>query len=108
MYSRYTFLSSSTDAKQISAGLAASIALLLSLPHSIFHIFHRDTSTKEVETNAALDGTGILHTIWMYRNHPELTAILEQVKHPPDNNLRDAAMAKARLVGGRRAERGVL
>lgn len=94
---------SSTDAKQISAGLAASIALLLlSLPHSIVYIFQRDTSTKEDEANTALDGTGILHTIWMYRNHPELAAILEQVEHPTDSNLRDAGMTEARLVGGRR------
>jgi hypothetical protein len=58
---------------------------------------------KEEEANRQLDGTGILHTIWMYRNHAELAAILEQVEHPTDNNLRDAGMVRVRLVRGRRA-----
>ncbi|KAJ6503709.1 hypothetical protein C8R45DRAFT_924052 [Mycena sanguinolenta] len=104
IYSDYFFLLSCTDAKQISVGLAASIALLLlSLTYSIFHIWHRDRSMQEEEANTQLDGTGILHTIWMYRDHAELGAILEHVEHPTDNNLREAGMVRVRMVGGRRA-----
>jgi hypothetical protein len=35
----------------------------------------------------------------MYRNHPELDALLEQVEHPTDDNLRAAGLVQTRLVG---------
>ena len=76
---------------QVSVGLAASIALLLlSLLSSLF-------AAKE---NSALPiaGTGILHAIWLYRNHPELETLLKQVDHPTNDNLRDAGMVRTRLV----------
>jgi hypothetical protein len=74
-------------------GLAASIALLLlSLPSSLFAA--KDNSALPI------DGTGILHAIWLYRNHPELETLLEQVDHPTEENLRDAGMVQTRLVGG--------
>lgn len=47
----------------------------------------------------SINGTGILHAIWMYRNHPELQKMLEQVEHPTDENLRVAGMVRTRLVG---------
>ncbi|KAJ7437394.1 hypothetical protein FB451DRAFT_178349 [Mycena latifolia] len=78
----------------ISVGLAASIALLLlSLPYSLLH---RD---KENDRDLPLDGTGILHAMWLYRNHPELEKLLEQVEHPTNDNLRSAGMVRTRLVG---------
>ncbi|KAJ7745211.1 hypothetical protein DFH07DRAFT_963429 [Mycena maculata] len=79
----------------VAAGLATSIALLLlSLPGSIFN-----TNTRDVP----LHGTGILHAIWLYRNHPELEALLEQVDHPTDQNLRAAGMVRTTLAGGESA-----
>jgi len=48
-----------------------------------------------------LEGAGILHAIWLYRNHPELETLLKQVEHPTDENLRAAGMVKTRLVGKR-------
>jgi hypothetical protein len=81
-------------ASQVAAGLAVSISLtLLSLPS----IFHRDTKDNQ---DIPIDGTGMLHAIWLYRNHPKLETLLEQVDHPTDDNLRAAGMVRTRLVGG--------
>ncbi|KAJ7454390.1 hypothetical protein FB451DRAFT_1565274 [Mycena latifolia] len=78
----------------ISVGLAASIALLLlSLPYSLWH------RGKENDRDLPLNGTGILHAMWLYRNHPELEKLLEQVEHPTSDNLRSAGMVRTRLVG---------
>jgi hypothetical protein len=52
------------------------------------------------DNDLSLNGTGILHAIWLYRNHPELETLLEQVEHPTDENLRAAGMVKTRLVDG--------
>ncbi|KAJ6542093.1 hypothetical protein DFH09DRAFT_1322719 [Mycena vulgaris] len=80
----------------VAAGLATSIALiLLSLPSSL----SRHGSKNDKDTT--IDGTGILHAIWLYRNHPELGALLEQVEHPTDDNLREAGMVRTKLVGRR-------
>ncbi|KAJ7823142.1 hypothetical protein B0H14DRAFT_2827074, partial [Mycena olivaceomarginata] len=67
----------------VVAGLVASIALLLKA------------------SDVPLDGTGILHVIWLYRNHPELETLVEQVGQPTDQNLREAGMVRTRLVGGK-------
>ncbi|KAJ7827736.1 hypothetical protein B0H13DRAFT_2438961 [Mycena leptocephala] len=80
----------------VSAGLAISIILfLLALPSLLFHQGSTDDKDRSV------NGTGILHAIWLYRNHPELDALLEQVEHPTDDNLRSAGLVQTRLVGGR-------
>ncbi|KAJ7454400.1 hypothetical protein FB451DRAFT_1279822 [Mycena latifolia] len=77
----------------VAVGLAASIALLLlSLRYSLSAHDDRDLP---------IHGTGMLHAIWLYRNHPELHTLLEQVEHPTDDNLRSAGMFRTRLVGGR-------
>ncbi|KAJ7698475.1 hypothetical protein B0H16DRAFT_1749695 [Mycena metata] len=76
----------------IAAGLAASLGLmLLSLPSSISR---RDTSDDQ---EISIEGTGILHAIWLYRNHPELEPRLEQVEYPTDENLRSAGMIRRRI-----------
>ncbi|KAJ6467345.1 hypothetical protein C8R45DRAFT_938692 [Mycena sanguinolenta] len=68
----------------VSVGLAVSIALsLLSL-----QLLPRDSAEGE----AQIGGTGILHSIWLYRNHPTLPELLKQVEHPSDENLRKAGM----------------
>ncbi|KAJ7491828.1 hypothetical protein B0H11DRAFT_2228628 [Mycena galericulata] len=75
----------------ISAGLAASIVLLLlSVPLSLFH-----AEANKDEQDIPMEGTGFLHAIWLYRNHPELDTLLEQVEHPTDDNLRYAGMVPA-------------
>jgi hypothetical protein len=45
------------------------------------------------------DGGGILHTIWLFRNHPELSWLVEQVEHPTDKNLRKAGTVVTRFAG---------
>ncbi|KAJ6474239.1 hypothetical protein C8R45DRAFT_1160467 [Mycena sanguinolenta] len=81
----------------VAVGLAASICLaLICLRHSIFP----KTSTND--ENLAVDGTGILHIIWLYRNHPQLNRVLEQVHHPSDENLRKAGMVKTSFGGSPR------
>ncbi|KAJ7810881.1 hypothetical protein B0H14DRAFT_3756324 [Mycena olivaceomarginata] len=51
----------------ISIGLVSSVALmLLSLQNSLLPAHH------ENEEDLPIDGTGLLHAIWLYRNHPEL------------------------------------
>ncbi|KAJ7461339.1 hypothetical protein B0H11DRAFT_2312814 [Mycena galericulata] len=78
----------------VSVGLAASVALLLlSLPTSLVN------TGSGGDSHTPIGGTGILHSIWLYRNHPELEILLEQVEHPTDQNLREAGMVQTRLVG---------
>ncbi|KAF8158672.1 hypothetical protein K438DRAFT_2026078 [Mycena galopus ATCC 62051] len=80
----------------VTVGFAASTCLaLISLRHSIF----RKLSTND--DNLTIDGTGILHTIWLYRNHPQLNRTLEQVHQPSDENLRKAGMVKTCFGGSR-------
>ncbi|KAJ7464556.1 hypothetical protein FB451DRAFT_1403224 [Mycena latifolia] len=78
----------------VLVGLAASIAIArISLQYSRFHKIPKE------DEDIATDGTGILHTIWLYRNHPELQRLLEQVEHPTDENLRKAGMVRTRFAG---------
>ncbi|KAJ7486745.1 hypothetical protein FB451DRAFT_1534777 [Mycena latifolia] len=84
----------------VVAGLAASIALmLLSLPYSLF------SGGAHEDSDLPMNGTGILHAIWLYRNHPELETLLEQVEHPTDDNLREAGRVRTRLIR-RRKQKG--
>lgn len=79
---------------QIAGGLIASaILLLLSLPFLDFH------KSREQDDDVAIGGMGILHAIWLYREHPELEKLLVQVVEPTDVNLRKAGMVRIRLAG---------
>ncbi|KAJ6549392.1 hypothetical protein DFH09DRAFT_1320128 [Mycena vulgaris] len=79
----------------LSAGLVESAALLvLSLPSSLFN------GSAKKDSDLSIDGTGILHAIWLYRNHPELETLLEHVEHPTHDNLRQAGMVRTRLTTG--------
>ncbi|KAJ7238348.1 hypothetical protein B0H12DRAFT_1254229 [Mycena haematopus] len=81
----------------VAAGLAVSIALtLISLPSTVLL---RHTSTTKGDSDIPIDGTGLLHTIWLYRSHPELETLLEQVEHPTDADLRRAGMVQTTLLG---------
>ncbi|KAF8212758.1 hypothetical protein K438DRAFT_1805046 [Mycena galopus ATCC 62051] len=78
----------------VIAGLVISIVLLLlSLPSSLFRGRNR--------ADLPIDGTGLLHAIWMFRNHHELETLLKQVAHPTHENLRSAGMVRTTLVGSR-------
>ncbi|KAJ7743060.1 hypothetical protein B0H14DRAFT_2637498 [Mycena olivaceomarginata] len=78
----------------IAGGLIASaILLLLSLPFLDFH------KSREQDDDVAIGGMGILHAIWLYREHPELEKLLVQVVEPTDVNLRKAGMVRIRLAG---------
>jgi len=81
----------------ISTDLAASVALmLLSLAHLLL-----PTEGKEGH-DLPIDGTGLLHVIWLYRNHPELEVLLEQVENPTEDNLRHAGMVPVTLLRSQR------
>ncbi|KAJ6561859.1 hypothetical protein B0H19DRAFT_1068579 [Mycena capillaripes] len=41
-----------------------------------------------------IEGTGLLHAMWLYRNHSELETLLEQVAHPTDDNLHAAGLVR--------------
>ncbi|KAF8212755.1 hypothetical protein K438DRAFT_1805044 [Mycena galopus ATCC 62051] len=78
----------------VIAGLVISIVLLLlSLPSSLFR--------GRKSADLPIDGTGLLHAIWMFRNHHELETLLTQVAHPTHENLRSAGMVRTTLVGSR-------
>ncbi|KAF7375774.1 hypothetical protein MSAN_00467100 [Mycena sanguinolenta] len=75
----------------ISGGLVVSVVLMVvSLP-----LLRGRGSSK----HPPIDSTGMLHAIWLYRNHPDLQQMMEQVEHPTDENLRAAGMISTRLVG---------
>jgi hypothetical protein len=71
--------------------------LLLSLSFSL--------SGARDDKEIPMDGIGILHAIWLYRNHPELERLMPHVENPTDNNLREAGMVRTKLIeGGLRKE----
>ncbi|KAJ7613431.1 hypothetical protein FB45DRAFT_1065030 [Roridomyces roridus] len=47
-----------------------------------------------------IQSLGVLQTIWLYRNHSELAASLEQVPVPTDVNLRRAGMLRVQFING--------
>ncbi|KAJ7924190.1 hypothetical protein B0H13DRAFT_2654929 [Mycena leptocephala] len=69
----------------VSVGMAASVALLsLAIPHLRQPVGH----------GQSLDGTGILHVIWLFRNNPEWAEVIPQIDDPTDQELRAAAMVE--------------
>ncbi|KAJ6556971.1 hypothetical protein DFH09DRAFT_1365415 [Mycena vulgaris] len=91
---QFTAIRLDLSAIALSIGLIASIALMLL---SLQHLLH--PGDEKAEQDVPIDGTGLLHAIWLYRNHPELEVLLEQVERPTDDNLRDAGIVRTRLVG---------
>ncbi|KAJ7133326.1 hypothetical protein C8R44DRAFT_849457 [Mycena epipterygia] len=75
----------------VSASLAISVVLM-------FMSLWLQRGSED-DNSVSINGTGIFHAIWLYRNHPELETLLEQVEHPTDDNLRAAGMVRTRLVG---------
>lgn len=86
--------SSRANQLQVVVGLAAStIIALVSIRYSLFHDIPRG------DKDLAIGGSGILHTIWLYRNHPELDRFLDQAERPTDENLRKAGMVSTNFGG---------
>ncbi|KAF7375822.1 hypothetical protein MSAN_00472100 [Mycena sanguinolenta] len=73
----------------VSAGFAVSLVLM---------VIAYPLLGGDFEEDFPINGTGILHSIWLYRNHPDLQRLLEQVEHPTDEALREAGMVQTRLV----------
>ncbi|KAJ7614487.1 hypothetical protein FB45DRAFT_1110242 [Roridomyces roridus] len=76
----------------IAGAVISGVLFLLSLQFSLF----RKMTDEEV-----IGGMGPLHIIWLYRNHPELEAEVEQVVDPTTSDLRKAGMVRTRLAGPR-------
>ncbi|KAJ6529300.1 hypothetical protein B0H19DRAFT_1193621 [Mycena capillaripes] len=96
-----TRLNSNTS-EIIGGAVTSAMLLLLSLQ---FLVFRKTTAAED----DVVPGMGMLHIIWLYRNHPELETQLEQVVIPTNANLRQAGMVRTRLAGsalGRRKNRG--
>ncbi|KAJ6488811.1 hypothetical protein C8R45DRAFT_1097163 [Mycena sanguinolenta] len=73
----------------LSAGLVLSVVLMVvSLP--LIRGFG--------SSNPPINGTGMLHAIWLYRDNPDLQRMMEQVEYPTNENLRAAGMVRTRLV----------
>ncbi|KAJ7614486.1 hypothetical protein FB45DRAFT_1008690 [Roridomyces roridus] len=75
--------------------LVASL-VLLGLSSSFSRLERREVGA----TKTKIDGMDVLQTVWLYRNHPELAASLEQVQIPTDLNLRRAEMVRVQLIDG--------
>ncbi|KAJ7128681.1 hypothetical protein C8R44DRAFT_733006 [Mycena epipterygia] len=72
----------------VSLGLGASLlALMLVVAFSTGH-----------GSKTSLNGIGLLHIMWLFKHHPELSEIIEQVEDPTNYNLRVAGLAKTRLL----------
>ncbi|KAJ7605133.1 hypothetical protein DFH06DRAFT_261292 [Mycena polygramma] len=91
----------------VVTGLFVSALLfILSLPSSLFSFprFRRGSgggggSAVAEAAELSIEGTGLLHAIWLFRAHPELEPLLRQVAHPTQENLRRAGMLRTKLVG---------
>ncbi|KAJ6522153.1 hypothetical protein B0H19DRAFT_1086223 [Mycena capillaripes] len=96
---------------EITGGLAVSITLIL-----ISGPLLRSPRGVQDDMDVPIDGGGILQAIWLYRSHPELERLLEEVENPTEENLRIAWMIRMQLFGvhsGRRTRhsgpvRGIL
>ncbi|KAJ7452647.1 hypothetical protein FB451DRAFT_1145259 [Mycena latifolia] len=71
------------------SGLGVSLVLcILAVPYAFLR-----TGPQNSVTN-----TGLLHTIWLFRNNPHLRISLLQVADPLDTNLRSAGLIEVQLT----------
>ncbi|KAJ6533520.1 hypothetical protein B0H19DRAFT_1080932 [Mycena capillaripes] len=77
----------------VSIGAAASAILLLLAVKFCCHAGGPKTS---------LNGTGLLHMMWLFKDHPDLAEQLENMDNPTDANLRAAGMIQVQLLDTRR------
>ncbi|KAJ7236533.1 hypothetical protein C8J57DRAFT_1479199 [Mycena rebaudengoi] len=76
----------------VSIGAAASAILLVLAVKFCRHAGGPNTS---------LNGTGLLHMMWLFKDHPDLAEQLERMDNPTDANLRAAGMIRVQLLGTR-------
>ncbi|KAJ7452646.1 hypothetical protein FB451DRAFT_1282765, partial [Mycena latifolia] len=83
----------------VSLGLGASIVASLLAIQFVLRSGARGTP---------LTGMGILHGIWLFRNHPRLEDELENATKPTDRELRAAGMVRVQFLGesGNRSSEG--
>lgn len=82
------------DRPQVWIGLGTSIILMVvCVPYL----------TISTEIKPRVDGAGLLHHIWLCRNHPQFQEFLKPIKvdHPTEFNLRIAGSATVNLCGGK-------
>ncbi|KAJ7195762.1 hypothetical protein GGX14DRAFT_700655 [Mycena pura] len=80
--------------------VAVIVGLLASTSLTVLSVSY---CKDQIGSNISLAGSGLLHTIWLFRNHPDLDVVLPQVDDPTDHNLRAAGMIPIKLgdsVGG--------
>ncbi|KAJ6484078.1 hypothetical protein C8R45DRAFT_1099239 [Mycena sanguinolenta] len=97
-----------TDASSVLDGTAFSERPFLLLGTATVNVVSAETrlNLSIIEVIAGLqmgvsfpiEGTGMLHSIWLYRNHRELERLLAQVEHPTDDHLRAAGMVRTTLL----------
>ncbi|KAF8183342.1 hypothetical protein K438DRAFT_2164498 [Mycena galopus ATCC 62051] len=74
----------------VSLGLGASIILC-----ALAVIVSQGTT----QPTTLFNGMGLLHIIWLLRNHPELNKQLERVEEPRNYALRAAGMIRIQMLG---------
>ncbi|KAJ6509864.1 hypothetical protein DFH09DRAFT_271536 [Mycena vulgaris] len=80
----------------VVVGLGTSVLLfILAFP------FCFDTGGEKPQT----DGMGVLQTIWLFRNHPDLDTLLPPTEIPTDTNLRSAGMVRVQLLSNSGTEK---
>ncbi|KAF7332689.1 hypothetical protein MKEN_00152100 [Mycena kentingensis (nom. inval.)] len=78
----------------ISLGLAASLVVSAL---AIWYAF----SARSAGLHQEIGGTGVLHILWLSRNHPELHTHLPHVTKPTESAIRAAGMVNVRLADGK-------
>ncbi|KAJ7463339.1 hypothetical protein FB451DRAFT_1494393 [Mycena latifolia] len=78
----------------VSLGLGASIVASLLVIRFVLRSRTRGTP---------LTGMGILHVIWLFRNHPRLEDELENATRPTEQKLRAASMVRVQFLGESRS-----
>ncbi|KAJ7818543.1 hypothetical protein B0H14DRAFT_3473778 [Mycena olivaceomarginata] len=80
--------------------IACAILGILSLRYNDFHVRRPGRNNSAGGTGRQVRYFGLLQTIWLFRNHPELDRIMEHVDTPDATRLRQAGLVYARLGEG--------
>jgi hypothetical protein len=73
---------------QVALGLVTSTAL------AIFCIPFLRTFTEE---KGIIRGVGLLHSIWLWQYHPDLSNLTRDIEHPAEGSLRTAGLIHFQL-----------
>ena len=86
VYSHFPF-------KQLAVGIVASVTLLM-----LAAILTRNPMSPK-GTNLPVNDVGILQLMWLFRQQSQLVEPVSHVKIPTTDNLREAGMYEAQMVG---------